>query len=349
MSYTVTEVRQPDGWNEWLTSSPFADVLQSWEWGEVKKGELWQSLRVRVSEDQTVVAQAQVLIRKMPVGMSLFYIPRGPVLNYTDPSAGAILQAFLQWLKERAAAQRALMIKLGPAVDPKAVPHIADTLSSVGLRPSFRSVQAQHTYVVDLSQPEAAIFDSFDKDTRNLVRRSAREQVVVDRISEQNQHKELRLFHNLYMAASERGKFVARPWSQMSRLWDIMAPAGMVRIYVASFEEKPLAANLVLTLGNRSYQLYAGSRRDEPKKFATYALQWATMQDLKKDGFASYDMWGRAPSGAVNHSWAGVSLFKKGFGGAEVDFVGDYDLPLSPTYPLFTTANRLRSKLLGGS
>jgi lipid II:glycine glycyltransferase (peptidoglycan interpeptide bridge formation enzyme) len=102
-----------------------------------------------------------------------------------------------------------------------------------------------------------------------------------------------------------------------------------------------------LGLGDKSYQLWAGSRRDEPKKFATYALQWAAMQDLKADGIKSYDMWGRAPSEDSKHPWAGLSLFKKGFGGQEVEYIGDYDLPLSPTYPLYTTADKLRNKVLG--
>jgi lipid II:glycine glycyltransferase (peptidoglycan interpeptide bridge formation enzyme) len=343
----ITVVDKSEGWNDWLAQSRYGDILQSWEWGEVKKGELWTALRVRAVKDDQVVAQAQILTRKMPLGMSLYYLPRGPVLDYESPEAAATLQQLLDWVKDHAAKHRGLMIKLGPAVGVAGVPNVLTMFDQLGLKPSFRSVQAQHTYIVDLRPDEMAIMQSFDKDTRNLVRRSAREGVVVDRFSDAAEHKGLRTFHNLYLAASEHGKFAPRPWSQFSRLWELMAPLGMARVYIASFEDKPLAANMVLRLGDKSYQLWAGSRRDEPKKFAPYALQWATMQDLKADGVASYDMWGRAPSDDPKHAWAGLSLFKKGFGGQEVEYVGDFDLPLSPTYPVFTTANKVRQRLLG--
>jgi lipid II:glycine glycyltransferase (peptidoglycan interpeptide bridge formation enzyme) len=343
----VEEVTQPEGWNKWIESNPFGDILQTWEWGEVKKSELWTAIRIKVVDDGETVGQAQILTRKMPLGMTLYYMPRGPVLDYGSIQAIDIIREIMEWTREHAVRHRGLMIKIGPAAGLDRAPHLPKLLKELGLRASFKSVQAQHTYVVDLAPEEAAILNSFDKDTRNLVRRSAREGVVVDCSGDVDEHKLLRTFHNLYMAAAEHGKFAPRPWSQFSRLWEIMAPVGMARVYVASFEDKALAGNLVLLMGGRSYQLYAGSRRDDPKKFASYALQWATMQDLKGRGVNSYDMWGRAPNRDPSHPWAGVSLFKKGFGGQEVSFVGDYDLPLSPTYPLFDTANRLRTKVLG--
>lgn len=347
MPLTIQELGQPQDWDTWIALHPFGDILQSWEWGEVKRGELWRAMRIRVLEHADILAQAQILTRKMPLGMSLYYMPRGPVMDYASPRAGEILNTILDWTKEHATRHRGLMIKLGPAVSLAQAPQATQLFMAAGLKPSFKSVQAQHTYIVDLSQTEAAIMESFDKDTRNLVRRSAREGVVVDSYTEAGEQKGLRTFHNLYMAAAEHGRFAPRPWGQFSRLWEIMAPLGMARVYIASFEDKPLAGNLVLKLGDKSFQLYAGSRRDEPKKFATYALQWATMQDLKANGVTAYDMWGRAPSNDPKHSWAGLSLFKKGFGGKEVEYVGDFDLPLSPTYPIFDTANRLRSKVLG--
>jgi peptidoglycan pentaglycine glycine transferase (the first glycine) len=340
-------VEQAAGWNEWLASNPYQDILQSWEWGEIKKSELWKALRIRVVDGAKTVAQAQILTRKMPLGLRLYYMPRGPVLDYRSPQAAEILRLLLDWTREHATTHRGLMVKLGPAVSLAEAPDLSDIFRQLGLKQSFRSVQARHTYMVDLQPSDSDILQTFDKDTRNLVRRSAREGVIVDRFSEPNDHKGLRTFHNLYLAAAEHGKFPPRPWNQFSRLWEIMAPVGMTRVYIASFEDKPLAANMVLQLGGRAYQLWAGSRRDEPKKFAPYALQWATMQDLKADGVVSYDMWGRAPSNDANHSWAGLSLFKKGFGGEEVEYIGDYDLPLSPSYPLFNAADRARQKVLG--
>lgn len=342
----VIEVTEPQGWDEWLAKSRFGDVLQSWEWGEVKKSELWKALRIRVVEDEKVLAQAQILTRKMPLNMTLYYLPRGPVLDYTRPTAIDILRTILDWTKEHAIQHRGLMIKLGPAVSRADNPDILGIFEQLGLKQSFRSVQAEHTYIVDLNRSEAEIVQSFDKDTRNLVRRSAREGITVERFDTLERQKGLRTFHNLYLAAAEHNKFAPRPWSQFTKTWEVMAPVGMARVYLASFGELALAGNMLLLLGSRAYQLWGGSRRDEPKKFATYALQWAAMQDLKADGVKEYDMWGRAPTDDPQHPFAGLSLFKKGFGGREVSFVGEFDLPLSPIYPLATTAERIRGQVL---
>jgi peptidoglycan pentaglycine glycine transferase (the first glycine) len=205
MPIVVEEVTQPDGWDAWLAASQFSDVLQSWEWGEVKKSELWRAIRIRLADGSATVGQAQILTRKMPLGMSLYYMPRGPVLDYQSPRAVEALQVLIDWTKEHANRHHGLMIKLGPAASTMQVPKLGDILAEVGLRPSFKAVQAQHTYVVDLIRSEAAILESFDKDTRNLVRRAAKEGVTVERFAKPDEHKALRTFHNLYMAASESG------------------------------------------------------------------------------------------------------------------------------------------------
>jgi lipid II:glycine glycyltransferase (peptidoglycan interpeptide bridge formation enzyme) len=342
----VEELHQPHDWDEWLAEHPFGDILQTWEWGEIKKGELWQALRIRVQQGGQVFGQAQILTRKLPLNMTLYYMPRGPVLDYADPRAAEVLRLMLDWTKDHAVQHRGLMIKIGPAVNDDQ-DSIKLWLEQLGLRQSFRSVQMRHTRMVDLRPSEADIMATFDKDTRNLVRRAAKEGVVVDKFNDVHETKGLRAFHNMYAITAERGKFPPRPWSQFVRLWELMAPQGMATAYVASFEEQPLAGAVVLRLGKRAYWLWGGSRREMEKKYANYALQWTIMADMKSSGVEEYDMWGIPPTDDPNHPWAGPALFKKGFGGRRVDYIGDYDLPLSPTYPVFTTAEKVRQKVFG--
>ena len=65
-------------------------------------------------------------------------------------------------------------------------------------------------------------------------------------------------------------------------------------------------------------------------------------------GLKYYDFWGIAPTDDPNHRFAGVTIFKKGFGGERIDWVHAHDLPVSPLYKLtyvFETGRRIRRNL----
>ena len=61
-------------WNEFLTGHPDAHILQSGEWGELKSAFGWDA--VRVAEDGF---GAQILFRRLPLGLTFAYIPKGPL------------------------------------------------------------------------------------------------------------------------------------------------------------------------------------------------------------------------------------------------------------------------------
>src|SRR5690606_16292281 len=112
----VHEVSQKDGWNEFVAKSEFGDILQTWEWGDVKKDELWRPIRLKVEDGNEVVGQALVLSRQLPMGFRLYYMPRGPVLDYRSKKAGKILELILQYISAQAKSEKGLMIKIGPGV-----------------------------------------------------------------------------------------------------------------------------------------------------------------------------------------------------------------------------------------
>jgi lipid II:glycine glycyltransferase (peptidoglycan interpeptide bridge formation enzyme) len=51
-----------------------------------------------------------------------------------------------------------------------------------------------------------------------------------------------------------------------------------------------------------------------------------------KRGDHVYNFWGIAPEGVKSHPFAGVTLFKTGFGGSLLPLMHCIDLPLSPLY-----------------
>lgn len=103
-----------------------------------------------------------------------------------------------------------------------------------------------------------------------------------------------------------------------------------------------IAANLMLRYGNTVTYLHGGSDSKFKSMMAPQLLQWSEILRAKNDGLKYYDFWGIAPNDDPNHPWAGITRFKKGFGGFTQDFPGTYELALSWKYRIYKFLNKLR-------
>ena len=90
----VREVHESDKplFNAFVAQSPIGDLLQSFEWGDLKRlSGGWEPIRVVAEKEGAIVGAASVLKRRLPrVGRSIFYASRGPICDYSDP---AVLRA----------------------------------------------------------------------------------------------------------------------------------------------------------------------------------------------------------------------------------------------------------------
>ncbi|HEV2952674.1 MAG TPA: peptidoglycan bridge formation glycyltransferase FemA/FemB family protein, partial [Candidatus Dormibacteraeota bacterium] len=101
--------------------------------------------------------------------------------------------------------------------------------------------------------------------------------------------------------------------------------------YVARVAGKPCAAAVVARFGGRAYYLYAGSTGEHRDANPAYAALWAGIKAAAQAGCRDFDLWGVAPSDQPNHPWAGLSVFKRGFGADEVEYVGCWEIIFDPS------------------
>jgi lipid II:glycine glycyltransferase (peptidoglycan interpeptide bridge formation enzyme) len=190
------------------------------------------------------------------------------------------------------------------------------------------------TRIVELTDDEL-LMAAFDKDTRYSVRRAEREGVNVDTVTDAGDTAAIDALHALVGETQRRAGFPMPPLERYRLAWSALAGAGRASILEARREGELLASGMVVVEGDRSYYLFSGSRREErgePKRFASYALQWAMMRHARDRGVRWHDLWGIAPADAgPEHAWHGVGFFKKGFGGREVQWAGSWDLVVDPT------------------
>ncbi|MEP6469787.1 MAG: peptidoglycan bridge formation glycyltransferase FemA/FemB family protein [Chloroflexota bacterium] len=317
-------------WQEFLARTPSGDFLHDWSWADVAAFDGQPQYRFVAEEDGQWVAILAAQARRLPLKRSFWYVPHGPVLDYDHPRAAERLRAVAIGLREVARRDRALAVKLEPRLELGS--RQADLFHR--LRHDPVALQVGQTRLMQLADDETMLA-SFDKDTRYAVRRAEREGVAVATVTDAGDLQAIDALHGLVMETQRRAGF-PKPALQRYRIaWRGLASAGRATIFEARREGQLLASGMLVIEGDRSFYLFAGSLREaqgEPKRYASYALQWAMMRHARDAGARIHDLWGVAPDGATPaHPWYGVGLFKKGFGGRVAVWAGTWDVVVDPT------------------
>ena len=114
MRARIATDHEHERYNAFASSSAYADILQSWEWGEVKRRSGWTPRRFLAEDDGgRIVGSAQVLGRRPVRGAPrLLYAPRGPVVEeFRGDALGALIG------EVRARAGDAFVLKCDPPVE----------------------------------------------------------------------------------------------------------------------------------------------------------------------------------------------------------------------------------------
>jgi lipid II:glycine glycyltransferase (peptidoglycan interpeptide bridge formation enzyme) len=341
--------RDADAWQALLGRMPSGDFLHDWAWADVAAFDGQPQRRYVLVDDGAIVGLAAPQHRTLVAGRAFWYVPHGPVLDWSSERAPDRLRAFLIGLKVAARVHGAIAVRLEPRLEAGAVE--LDLLASRGLRRTEDVLQVGQTRLVQLADDDA-LLAGFDKDTRYGVRRAEREGVRVEVSDDPRDDAAVVALHGLVEETQRRAGFALPPLERYRRAWRALSGAGRAVILEARREGEVLASGMVVLEGERSFYLFSGSRREEPgeaKHYASYALQWAMMRLARDRGARTHDLWGVAPPGAgPDHPWHGVGLFKKGFGGREVVWAGSWDLVVDPTlYRLRAAAGILRGWLRG--
>jgi len=337
------------GWSAFLAATASGDFLHDWAWADVAAFDGQPQRRYVLEDDGVVVAIVATQARPVFGRREFWYVPHGPVLDYDDPRAGDRVRALVIGLREVARQHRAIAVKLEPRLKRDA-PALS-AFEGRGLRRTDESLQVPYTRIVDIAADDDALLTGFDKDTRYSVRRAEREGVEVSAV-EDGDHRAIDDLHDLVAETQARAGFPLPPLERYRVAWGALSRAGRAAILEARREGELLASGMVVIEGDRSFYLFSGSRREErgePKRYASYALQWAMMRLARSRGVRHHDLWGVAPPDAgPDHPWHGVGLFKKGFGGREVHWAGSWDLVVDPTlYRLRTATGIARGWLRG--
>ncbi|MBP7355902.1 MAG: peptidoglycan bridge formation glycyltransferase FemA/FemB family protein [Longilinea sp.] len=304
-------------WDQFLANWPQSHLLQTSAWAVLKQPFGWD-----VDWVQSADAGAQILFRRLPLGLSVAYIPKGPV----GPDWTALWPEVDQVCRRHGA----IFLK----VEPDAWESEADALTPhlPGFIPA-EPIQPRRTIVLDLSGSEADWLERMKQKTRYNIRLAERKEIIV------SADQDLEAFYQLMTTTGQRDGFGVHSFDYYQRAYNLFAPTGQCALLTARYNNQPLAALMAFAQGRRSWYFYGASSDIERNRMPAYLLQWEAMHWAADQGCEVYDLWG-VPDEAesvleaqfterADGLW-GVYRFKRGFGGQLLRTAGAWDRVYQP-------------------
>jgi lipid II:glycine glycyltransferase (peptidoglycan interpeptide bridge formation enzyme) len=368
----------PKSWNKYISSLPGAHLLQTWEWGKVKSQFGWQPhhvywLRKQDQIEQVtnknldenkinqLVAAAQILHRKISIGgfshhMGVIYVPKGPLLDWTDVP---LRKRVLQDLEIFAQKHSAIFVKIDPDVEvgtgipgangstesPLGI-DLSNELRNNGWQFSDEQIQFRNTVIIDLHSGEDELLARMKQKTRYNINLSLRKGVTVH----PGNITDLPMLFKMYAETSIRDGFVIRNEKYYHEIWSTYirnqntssGEQPVADALIAEAEGIPIAGVIIFRFSGKAWYLYGMSSLAHREKMPNYLLQWEAIRRSKAANCTVYDLWGAPDEFVENDPLWGVYRFKEGFGGTVHRYIGAWDLPLNRVF------YRLYSKTLPG-
>ena len=322
-------------WENFLLNSNQVNFLQSWNWGEFHHSLAKKIFRLGFYQADQLQGLALLIKIKAKRGTYL-ECPGGPVINWDKPSA---LAAFVNQVKTLAVQEKANFLRIRPNILNSA--ENKQKLKSQGFIKAPMHLHAETTWVLDLDKSEEDLLSQMRKNTRYSIKKAQKLGVKVETSTSD---KDIDLLYQLQMAAVKRHKFTPFSKEYFSKQLQTFKNHNQIQLFKASYQGQVLAISFIIFYGQEAVYHYSGSSNQLRHIPASYLLQWQAIKAAKKRGLKRYNFWGITKDDNPKHRFAGVTLFKKGFGGYQLDYLPAYDLPLKPVYWLTYLFETLRRK-----
>lgn len=326
-------------WERFLLSRSPKSFLQSWDWGEVNERDRSKIFRLGYFKDNKLVGICTLIEEKAKRGNHLI-VPGGPIIDWEDKK---VIKLFVKSIKELASKERCWFIRVRPEI--LSIPKNLTLFSKLGFISAPMHLNAENTWILDISRSEEELLAGMRKTTRYLVRKGEKSDLAIEISKDSGLAKVL---FDLQKETAVRHKFVGFPEKLFKNEIEIFTKDDNARVFLCKKGKGVLAIAIIIFYGDTAYYHFSGSVSGHNELPFSYFLQWQIIKEAKRRGIKYYNFWGIAPNSNPNHRFAGVTLFKTGFGGERIDWLHAHDLPISGKYWLtyvFETIRRVLRRL----
>ena len=219
-------------YESFLRKSPKSHFLQSSAWGDFcidNKNLLPHYIGIE-DDNQNLIATALLLEKKLPLGYTYFYCPRGYILDYSNKE---LLQFLTNEMRTYVKKRKGIFLK----IDPDNIYREEDTLGNVvieenndiintlksmgykhlGFTKNFETMQPRYTFRIDMNKSYEEIENAFSKTTKQRIKKAEKLDVEVRKgtIDDINQ------FYKLMSLTENRKGFITHEEDYYKNLFTI--------------------------------------------------------------------------------------------------------------------------------
>jgi len=332
----LKEIINKEEWDSFLLGCAEKTFLQSWNWGDFNSlmgDKIW---RFGVYNQEKLIGAALVLKISARRGTFLF-IPHGPVVleGVTAEDKKEILELLLVQLSQVAKEEKASFIRISPIFSESE--NNNDIFTDLGFRQAPIHMHPEVTWELDITLPEEKLLANMRKTTRYLIRQAEKNPDI--QIVSSDKVEDLKLFWPVYLETAKRHHFTVFSEKYLQAEFNSFIKDKQIMIFLGKYKGEVVSAAIFVFWQNICFYHHSGSLSKYNKIPVSYLLQWQAMKEAKNRGCRTYNFWGIAPDVETEkdaqkskHPWAGLSLFKMGFGGYKKNYVKTQDFVISKKY-----------------
>jgi len=345
-------------WDEFFISVGSPSFHHAWEWGDFQISQGREIMRLGLYKGSDLEAIALVVKIRSKRGDYLL-IPHGPIFNIKTTKLTAVipdnkkeevmvqLKEIINYLKIISQKENYAFIRVAPIFNRDSFHD--NLMKSAGLRTAPIYIHAETMLVIDLIKSEDEILNNMRKNHRYYIRKAIREGLAVTKHTNPETFDD---FWELYKKTADRENFIPYSKSYIDQEFRTFNKYNNAIYFISGFHNSPenmippkfaqeglskkIAGSLVLfTDSSGFYHQGASVHTQYP---AAYLLQWESILEAKKRGCQFYSLHGIYDPGRTPKAWQGLSLFKSGFGGFQVNYLYTHDFVVSPLSYLYSFA-----------
>ncbi|MBN2016461.1 peptidoglycan bridge formation glycyltransferase FemA/FemB family protein [Candidatus Dojkabacteria bacterium] len=328
----IKQIEDKSLWEKFILKQNYSSPFLSWNWAEFERSLGNKFENYGLFEGKNLIGLIPIKYVDAKRGKYL-HLRHGPIFNFNKEEIWA---EFFKFIIRKARDEKFWFVRLSPLIPQDLELKYGEVLSRLKESP-MHDVDAEITWVLNLSQSEEEIMQNMRKNTRYYIRKAIKDGVE---ILKTKNPKYLEEFWNIYSDTVKRQKWTAYSRDYIEKEFNAFVSDDEIDLYLAKYKGEFIAASLILYYQNQAIYHHSGTIEQYLKIPASYLIQWEAIKEAKRRNLSWYNFWGISPlvmedgeyKAQAGHPWTGLTFFKLGFGGEVRQFVHAKDLPINKKY-----------------
>lgn len=321
MAITVKTITHKQSWEKFVLLQPQANFLHSWNWGEFHQNLGKQVVRTGFYQQSKLIGVMLSVVEPAKRATYLI-VPGGPLLDWNNQK---LVQLFKHTVTHIAKENHCSFVRVRPQILENS--ENDQLFKHLGFRPAPMHLHAELTHQLNLLPKTDTLIKNMRKTTRYEIHKA--EKLGIN-ITQSTNDSEIRNFYRLQLQTAKRQKFIPFSYKFLHQQFKTFVKDKQVKLYTASLKGKLLTQAFIIFYGQEADYHYSASSELNHKYPGSYLLLWQAIKDAKSKGYKRFNFWGVAPENDHTHRFYGVSVFKRGFRGEDIEYLHARDLIISP-------------------